>query len=80
MTTDSDASRKCAKFAVRHTPDEIEFNQKDNLTEDFIIPSHTNSYAINKIPATDFRIDSFFHAAKYQNLTDSLGVQILLMG
>jgi hypothetical protein len=80
VTTDNPATRSCAKFAVRHIPDEIVFNTKDNVTEDFITPSHTNSYAISKIPTTDFRVDSFFHLAKSQNLTANSGVQIELVG
>jgi hypothetical protein len=80
LTSDNEAAKKCASPVVKHSPDELEFNIKNALLEDFILPGKTNTYEFKKIPTTDFRIDSFFHTAKMMNLAADSGVEISLMG
>lgn len=79
MTTEDDAARACVNITIKHNPDQVQFNQKDGVMMDYVLPGKTNIYEISKIPDTDFRIDAYYHQAKHISLNDKSSVEVSLI-
>lgn len=42
ITTENEGARNCARTVLKHSKDEIEFNLKDNILQDFLLPGKSN--------------------------------------
>lgn len=44
MTTEDQATKACVNISIKHNPDQVEFNQKDAIMMDYVLPDKTNTY------------------------------------
>lgn len=44
ITTEDSATKACVNISIKHNPDHIQFNQKDAVMMDYILPGKTNIY------------------------------------
>ena len=68
MSTEDDAVKSCLNITIKHSSDQITFNDKE-VRMDFILAGKSNIYDV-KLPETDFRVDAYYHPAQNRKMTD----------